>query len=606
MCGWQNTEFTEGTFAAFEGAVVCVAGEQDEGGGDDDGDQGEGEPDSSLTECDSLPCCPYVAEKPATGRVWVVNDNGDIGTDCDCNDIQTCIDTAAAGDTVCVNPGTYDTLITRPYEMFHEGPPPKFYTSVTTFAVDRDSIVVLGVAGAGYTFVGKDTLTPHVCVLVCDTSAIDASLVAVEIRGFTFEHGYSERISMGEAYGAGGMFCTNAATGSVTVRDCVFQHNRGRHGGALRTYGSPRIVDNVFRNNKCTTGGGTGRPQGSAVFVSHESAPAIENNVFSWNGCEPEDTTRYPGGALVFENSGGVVRGNHFYQNWGSDGGAIYLVGGGTSPTIEFNVFDRCSADVAGGAIATQARDVPQHPVIRNNTFVHNKAAPNKGGAVYSGSGSFQLDFHHNIVACSEGGGVVCDSLGGIVTLSCSDFWMNTGPDISGVPMDSDSVFGLLYEDPLLCLPNPCFLYALHESSPCSPENSGCGLIGALDVCASCTDTIPLCEALIPSAVPGGEAAPGPEPYEPLVLQAVPDPFNASVEIRYFIPAADREIEIRIYDIGGRVVYEFPRIRGSHGWGVVVWTGKSTSGSLASSGTYFLRLTCKGFDPWFKKIASLR
>ncbi|MBM3321381.1 MAG: hypothetical protein FJY73_11965, partial [Candidatus Eisenbacteria bacterium] len=73
MCGWQNTEFTEGTFAAFEGAVVCVAGEQDGGGGDDDGDQGEGEPGSSLTECDSLPCCPYVAEKPATGRVWVVN-----------------------------------------------------------------------------------------------------------------------------------------------------------------------------------------------------------------------------------------------------------------------------------------------------------------------------------------------------------------------------------------------------------------------------------------------------------------------------------------------------------------------------------------------------
>jgi hypothetical protein len=256
--------------------------------------------------------------------------------------------------------------------------------------------------------------------------------------------------------------------------------------------------------------------------------------------------------------------------------------------------------------IATQAGNVVLYPVIRNNTFVHNKAAPDQGGALRISSDRFQFDFHHNIVACSKGGKVVCDTLGAVVTLSCSDFWMNTGPDISGVPMDSDSVFGLLYEDPLLCVPNPCFLYALHESSPCSLENSGCSLIGALGVFASCTDTFALCETLIPSAVEGIKTAPGPKSYEPLILQAIPNPFNASVEIRYIVPAADREIEIRIYDVGGRVAYAFRRIRGSPGWGVAIWTGKSTSGSLASSGICFLRLTCEGFDPRFKKIALLR
>ncbi|MBM3321306.1 MAG: T9SS type A sorting domain-containing protein [Candidatus Eisenbacteria bacterium] len=115
-----------------------------------------------------------------------------------------------------------------------------------------------------------------------------------------------------------------------------------------------------------------------------------------------------------------------------------------------------------------------------------------------------------------------------------------------------------------------------------------------------------MCETLIPSAVHGGEAAAGPKSYEPLIVQAIPNPFNASVEIRYFVPAADRQVDIRIYDVGGRLAYEFPRIRGAPGWGVAVWSGKSTSGSLASSGIYFLRLTCEGFGPRFKKIALLR
>ncbi|MBM3321751.1 MAG: S8 family serine peptidase [Candidatus Eisenbacteria bacterium] len=50
MCGWQNTEFAEGTFAGFEEAVVCVAGEEDGGGEDEqDGEGGVPPDDDSAT-----------------------------------------------------------------------------------------------------------------------------------------------------------------------------------------------------------------------------------------------------------------------------------------------------------------------------------------------------------------------------------------------------------------------------------------------------------------------------------------------------------------------------------------------------------------------------
>jgi len=586
MCGWQNTEFTEGTFTSFEGAAVCVAGEPDEGGGDDDGDQGEGEPDSSLTECDSLPCCRYVAQKPATGRVWVVNDDGTIGTDCDCNHIQACIDSASAGDTVCVNPGTYDTLITRLYGFDEDR---QELHSRTTFCIDKDSIVVLGKAGAAYTIIGREAQdTAHACVIVADLAdPPDGNrLEGVEVRGFTFRKGLARTFSSGEAYGTGGMLITHAATRTVVVTENVFEGNQGFHGGAMRINGAPQIINNIFRGNTFSRGMERPPPSGGAIFLaSGWKRPRIEGNSFIENGRPPSDTVRGRGGAICLEGCGAEITKNLFYSNWGDVGGALFLSNPECDPTIDFNVFVRCNANTYGGAIATADNSSWMSVRIGNNTFFGNSADSLQGGAFYTRNPGLVLGFVRNVVMCSQGGGVVIGHEGVVIdSFGCNCFFANDGPAFTGISEEEATDTLLMDINPLLCTPNPCTLYALHASSACAPNQACEALIGGVGVCQACSDTVAACNSLIQAFV---RASSSEITDAPIALRVSPNPFTSTIGIECGVPGSESWVYVTIHDVRGRLVQEFSgQVGGRGSW---TWDGRDNRGKKVASGAYFLR-----------------
>jgi hypothetical protein len=79
--------------------------------------------------------------------------------------------------------------------------------------------------------------------------------------------------------------------------------------------------------------------------------------------------------------------------------------------------------------------------------------------------------------------------------------------------------------------------------------------------------------------VPGSRFAIGPN---------VPNPFNASTDIRFELPAGGI-YELVITDVAGRRVRTFAGV-GNGGLNTVHWDGRDDTGRLVSSGTYFYRL----------------
>jgi hypothetical protein len=80
-------------------------------------------------------------------------------------------------------------------------------------------------------------------------------------------------------------------------------------------------------------------------------------------------------------------------------------------------------------------------------------------------------------------------------------------------------------------------------------------------------------------------------PVQRLTLdQNHPNPFNPRTEIHFALPRA-QEVQLRIYDVEGRLVRTLvaePRQAGRH---AVVWSGDNDRGERVASGLYFYRLT---------------
>jgi len=80
----------------------------------------------------------------------------------------------------------------------------------------------------------------------------------------------------------------------------------------------------------------------------------------------------------------------------------------------------------------------------------------------------------------------------------------------------------------------------------------------------------------------------------------VPNPFNATTEIRFDLPSAG-SYEIVIYDVAGRQVNRFSGV-GSVGANSVRWDGRDQSGANMGSGVYYYRLQADGHSVTNKMV----
>lgn len=145
----------------------------------------------------------------------------------------------------------------------------------------------------------------------------------------------------------------------------------------------------------------------------------------------------------------------------------VTISGASSCPVMWYSVIDSCGTgiEVAGGGSIT----------LRNQTIAHCAT-----GARFAAATSI---FTRNIVySC----GVGTECAGGIASIDCNDFFLNT-VDYSGcVPGATD-----FYLDPMFCFWKAPLPYYLHSASPCLVTTSNpCGVrVGAIVTAAGCTGT---------------------------------------------------------------------------------------------------------------------
>ncbi|HSG27911.1 MAG TPA: FlgD immunoglobulin-like domain containing protein, partial [Candidatus Krumholzibacterium sp.] len=88
------------------------------------------------------------------------------------------------------------------------------------------------------------------------------------------------------------------------------------------------------------------------------------------------------------------------------------------------------------------------------------------------------------------------------------------------------------------------------------------------------------------------------------LFQNVPNPFNPSTEISYFLPQAE-SVSLDIFDVAGRRIKTLANGIMREGDHRVEWDGRDNNGSRVASGVYFYRLRA-GKDTLTRKMVLLR
>ena len=239
----------------------------------------------------------------------------------------------------------------------------------------------------------------------------------------------------------------------------------------------------------------------------------IQNNVISANGRSCDDGIS--GGGIYCEAAECHILDNDISNNFamGSQscyGGGLYCAGGGL---ISGNLFRNNHAEgqysythpveCYGGGVYLDNSGAASSLYFENNTLVENwceanagfkQSAEGKGGGVYCQSGG-SIFFENNIVVGNicrnenipadsvdltlEGAGLYCESP--ISWIYINDIWNNIPEDYNSVIYPDPADYNIS-ADPEFCEPDSAD-YHIYNYSPCAPENNGSGeLIGAFGV----------------------------------------------------------------------------------------------------------------------------
>ena len=347
--------------------------------------------------------------------------------------IGAAFEAAKAGDRIEIQPGTY-------YET----------GLVMTEAVD---------------LIGVGTSTGDVII---DGNGNDRILLCQNIEGrptiskITFARGQATENSNLGAVGGAILFDNSDAM----VRDCAFLDNLALTcGGAIRcVFSSPSFLYCYFADNDAPDGGG------GAIDASYNSSPTVRN-------C-------------------------NFVHNSAGWGGGI-ACRGAASPTISESTFHSNFAIGVRGYGGGVFADFSSNPKLVGCTFVSNYAHFGGGlasfsgsptdltqctlygnAAGYSGAGLFCYESAPNIefTLIADHAGTAVDGMGvSNPILSNSNLYGNSQGNWTGLISDQAEARDNISVDPQFCadFPAQTLDFSLEETSPCSPDINGNGLIGA-------------------------------------------------------------------------------------------------------------------------------
>lgn len=433
-----------------------------------------------------------IATQPAAARTWWIEPSG-TG---DAPTIQAGMDSAVAGDTVLLAPGTY-------HDCTH---------------VDSEGLPSCVLIKEGVCLRSESGDPASVTI---DAEQLGRCLyieygVPTIIEGITLTGGYATG-QYGRSSGAGLL----SVQSSVRVRDCWFIGNHAdREGGgvALIFNSSSRFEGCRFLANETPgTGGGVyalasdspflrcefeqnSAGRGGGLFCDDRTSMIVEECVFS------ENSAIQDGGGAFARVASPTFRACLFRANQaGSDGGAFHSnrpnYDEGTHTRFEECRIEANSAGGHGGGLScdqgayvfavssivtgcTSTSDgggffceTSGYLYVDNCTAVGNGSSAG-GGGLATGTSSTAI-VTNTIFAFGLGGGAAsCAGPGSSVSIDCSDVFGNVGGDWVGCIASQSGMDGNFTADPRFC-GAPEGDFTLSAGSPCL-DAPGCGLVGAL------------------------------------------------------------------------------------------------------------------------------
>ncbi len=421
-----------------------------------------------------------------------------------------------------------------------------------------------------------------------NTATVDGGGVSCLSSSPTLTH---NTLSRNTAKNGGGVCCLSS---SPTLTHNTITHNSAGYGGGVWGTGasSLALTDNTISGNKATYYGGG---------VSCNQPATISNNTISGN------TAGWSGGGVDCESSSlalsnDTISGNSA-GNWG--GGVYYSFNNACLPTLTNNTLNGNSASCGGGVCCYQSS-----PALTNNTLSGNSAA--KGGGVYCISSSSPVINNTTIAFNTKGGGLYVDvtqfpAYPSSPVITYCDLYGNTGGNYVNWPKQTGHS-GNISQDPL-------FANAaggdFHEKSKGGRWDPTTKTWVVDTVHSPCIDAGDPTSAFDKEPKPNGgrinmgdygdtrqasKAAPaGSSGQISLTATAAAATGSGLAQITVNLTAA-AAVQVSILNVAGREVAVLAPQDLPEGLSILLWDGRSTSGTKAPAGRYLVRATARGED----------
>ena len=418
----------------------------------------------------------------------------------DIPDFQDAVSSVSPGDTVLIEPGSWDagyTFLPSGITVASVSGDPYTTSLVGHLHVhDRDGIVLRGFrlsygsSAPAIACVSSEILFEEVQLAYCGRIALYCEDSDITFRsGLFYENAQGVRAvgshldleDVGFRYNGhersgAGLYALGC---DVTMTRCRFSHNEtgsfdythtwwayvGKGGGAYLRETSLTATDVVFDSNHTWQAGA------GLALIGEGTYADISGGSFTDNTTSTDissDGALQKGAALFVDGATVTLDGVWFSGNWcNRDGGAVYC-GGGASVAVMNCIFVENSAVHQGGAICGPAD-------VSNCTFVDNAAS--SGSAAYASQA--RPTMYNSILCCTP---EAVSTVGVFLTRCCR--WSSA---LDGEDGERDNINA----DPLFCNYEARDL-TLCEDSPCLPDNNDWGeLVGALGAgCGPCDTAV--------------------------------------------------------------------------------------------------------------------